>query len=140
MKRIFASASVLLVATGCGGLNYKPTQEMSFAQVVAGDCRKGTRTIVTAQVDQAYENTVLLRDSLNPQQTLPVQLGGRNWWRRAKDLVGESRYEVSRKRLADLAQTGTPVNVTLECRGVNTPVAQQISFVDQTGTRVAFDY
>lgn len=139
MKPITLISVALL--TGCAGLSYEPTQEQAFGQAAVQGCSSNNgRFIVRGNVSQAYENTVVLSDPADPRSTMSVTLPGRGTLARLRGIVGTSKYEASRQRLNELGASGTPVVVTLECQGGNAPLARDISFVNEDGSRGAISF
>lgn len=127
---------------GCASTSYEPVREQSFAQLAANGCvNGGQQVMVTAQVSKAYQDTVVLWDGTDPQQTIAATLGGRGPVARLRGWFGENKYELSEQQLNELAAQRTPVTVTLECSGAGVaPVARNISYQSQDGTRVAIGY
>lgn len=142
MKTIVLAITTALVAGGCASMTYRPATQESLSKVVEDGCRSGDTVIVSGQVSQAYENTVVLSDSTNPSTTLAVDIPGRgspaatmHRW------LGKSKYELTDEKLNQLRASGTPVTVTLQCKGSNMPpVARNIEFANADGTRVAIAY
>jgi hypothetical protein len=136
----FAGVVLALLVAGCAG--YQPARERNFAQAASEGCsNRGEAFIVTAQVSKAYENTVLLADSMDPEKTMSVTLPGRGLLARARGWVGTNKYEASMQRLTELSASRTPVTVTLECKGEKVaPIARNISFDNADGTRTAIAF
>jgi hypothetical protein len=134
--------STALVAGGCANMNYRPATQESLAKVVDDGCPSGNTAIVTGQVSQAYENTVVLADSANPSTTLAINLPGQGGpgatmhrW------LGKNKYQLTAEKLNQLRAQGTPVTATVECKGAKTPpVARNIEFADADGNKVAIAY
>ena len=142
MKTVVLAITTALVAGGCASMSYHPATEESLAKVVDDGCRSGDTAIVTGQVSQAYENTVVLADGTNPATTLAINLPGRgspsatmHRW------LGTNKYELTAEKLNQLRAQGTPVTATIECKGSKTPpVARNIEFANADGTKVAIAY
>lgn len=123
-------------------MTYRPAIQEPLSQVVDNGCRSGDTAIVTGQVSQAYENTVVLSDRTNPSTTLAIDLPGRgspsatvHRW------LGTNKYQLTVDKLDQLRAQGTPVTVTIQCKGPKvTPVARNIEFANADGSRVAIAY
>ena len=132
-----------LVLSACASRTYRPAVQEPISKVVSNGCgRNGDMIMVTGQVSQASENSIVLSDSSNAATTLAVNLPGRGspsstmrrWF-------GTSKYELTDQRLNELKAQGTPLTVTMECKGPRlTPVALSIEFPNPDGTRVAIAY
>ena len=132
-----------LALTACASRTYRPAVQEPISKVVSNGCgRNGDSLMVTGQVSQASENSIVLADSANSATTLAVNLPGRGspsstmrrWF-------GTSKYELTDQRLNELKAQGTPLMVTMECKGPRvTPVARGIEFPNPDGTRVAIAY
>jgi hypothetical protein len=133
---------ITALAGGCASMSYHPATQESLSRVVDDGCPSGNAAIVTGQVSQAYENTVVLADSTNPSTTLAIDLPGRgspaatmHRW------LGKSKYELTAEKLNQLRAQGTPVTATVECKGSRIPpVARNIQFANADGTRVEIAY
>ncbi len=142
MKIIALAVTGTLVAGGCANMTYRPATQESLSKVVNDGCRSGDTAIVTGQVSQAYENTVVLSEAANPSTTLAINLPGRgspaatmHRW------LGTSKYQLTAEKLNQLRAQGTPVTATIECKGSKIPpVARNIEFANADGTRVAIAY
>src|SRR5579872_6619448 len=86
-----------LVLTACASRTYRPAVEEPLSKVVSNGCgRNGDTIMVTGQVGNASENSVVLRDSEDSTATLAVNLPGRGspsstmrrWF-------GTSKYELT---------------------------------------------
>jgi hypothetical protein len=132
-----------LALTACASRTYRPAVQEPLSKVVSNGCgRNGDTVMVTGQVSQASENSIVLADSTNSTNTLAVNLPGRGspsstmrrWF-------GTSKYELTDQRLNELKAQGTPLMVTMECKGPRlTPVARSIEFPNPDGTRVEIAY
>ena len=138
MKRL--SMMALLALSACA--SYEPVRESNFAQLVSGGCRdEGQQTIVTAYVNKAYENTVVLWDGTDPQTTLAANLPRAGFGARLRNLFGESKNQMAAEQLNQVAQQRLPVSFTLECQGgTMAPLVRGVSYTDQQGQRVAIAY
>jgi hypothetical protein len=142
LKTIVLAFSTALVAAGCASMNYHPATQESLSKIVDDGCPSGDTAIVTGQVSQAYENTVVLADGANPATTLAIDLPGQgspsatmHRW------LGRNKYQLTAEKLNQLRAQGTPVTATIECKGSKTPpVARNIEFADADGSKVAIAY
>jgi hypothetical protein len=142
LKTIVLAISASVVAGGCASMSYRPATQESLTKIVDDGCRSGDTAIVTGQVSQAYENTVVLSDRNNASTTLAIELPGRgspgatmHRW------LGTSKYQLTAEKLNQLRAQRTPVTATIECRGSKIPpVARNIEFANADGTRVAIAY
>ena len=142
MRNIVLAITTALLAGGCASMTYRPATQESLSRVVNDGCRSGDTAIVRGQVSQASENTVVLSDTTNPSTTLAIDLPGHgspsatmHRW------LGTNKYQLTVEKLNQLRAQGTPVTVTLKCKGSNvTPVASNIEFANADGTRVAIAY
>lgn len=142
MKTIALAISTALVVGGCANMTYRPATQESLSKIVSDGCRSGDTAIVRGQVSQAYENTVVLSDITSPSTTLAINLPGRSspgatvhrW-------LGTSKYQLTADKLNQLRAQGTPVTVTVDCKGPKVaPVARNIEFANADGSRVAIAY
>lgn len=142
LKAIILALTTAVLVSGCANMTYRPATQESLSKVVDDGCRKGDTAIVTGQVSQAYENTVVLADAKDPSTTLAIDLPGRGspsatvhrWF-------GTSKYQLTAEKLNQLRAQGTPVTATIECKGAKVaPVARNIEFADADGTKVAIPY
>lgn len=142
MKTHLLIVSAAVLAGGCASMSYRPATQESLSRVVDNGCRKGDTAIVTGQVSQAYENTVVLSDATNPSTTLAIDLPGhgspsatvQRW-------LGTNKYQLTVEKLDQLRAQGTPVTATIDCKGDKvTPVARNIEFANADGTKVAIRY
>jgi hypothetical protein len=139
MKRLSVVAALALSACA----SYEPVRESNFPQLVSGGCRdEGRQTIVTAYVNKAYENTVILWDGSDPAATVAANLPRPGFGARLRGMFGgEGKNEVAAEQLSQVAQQRLPVTFTLECQGPNmAPLVRSVSYTDQQGQRVAIGY
>lgn len=137
-----ATVACAVALVGCGTMNYQPARERDIAQLADQGCgSKGETFIVRGQVSKAYENTVVLWDGVDPQRTMAFTLAGRSPLQRMRGWFGENKYEASRELLNQLSANRTPVTVTAVCQGGQTaPVANNLTYTDTSGQRVAIGY
>lgn len=128
--------------TACAATHYEPVQERPLSQVIAEGCGKpGERFLVTARVNKAYEDTVVLWDGLDPRRTLAVKVPNPGVLERARGWFGENKNEVMRRQLNDLGSQGQPVTAMLECQGSGVaPELVNVSFTNDKGQQIAIPY
>lgn len=141
MKLVIAFLPLLALG-GCSGMDYKPVQERSFAQLASNGCgEEGEQMLVEGYVSRAYQNTVVLWDGIDPQATTAITLPGRGWLARARGWFGDSKHEVSEQELNQLAAARIPVTFGVECQGRGVaPEARSIRYTNAQGQRVAIAY
>jgi hypothetical protein len=67
--RIALIVSVLAL-TACASRTYRPAVQEPLSKIVSNGCgRNGDTVMVTGQVSQASENSIVLADSTNPATT-----------------------------------------------------------------------
>jgi hypothetical protein len=143
MKLLIAATVSALALTACASRTYRPAVEEPLSKVVPNGCgRNGDTVIVTGQVSQAYENRIVLTDSTTSATTLAIDLPGRGSpTATMRRWFGTTKYELTAQRLNELKAQGTPLTVTIECKGPRVaPVARNIEFPNPDGTRVAIAY
>ena len=143
MKLRIAIMVGALALTACASRTYRPAVQEPISKVVSNGCgRNGDTVMVSGQVSQASENSIVLADNANSATTLAINLPGRGspsstmrrWF-------GTSKYELTAQRLNELKAQGTPLMATIECKGPRlTPVARSLEFPNPDGTRVAIAY
>lgn len=140
MKR-FSIVVVVLLTAACGTTSYKPVQEIEFERLAREGCqRSGDRFSVTAQINAAYRETIVLWNGRDPDQTVAVTLPPESVASKTRGIFGSSRYELSVDRLQDLRGRRTPVTVTMRCEGSGrTPTADRFSYFEN-GQRVEFEF
>lgn len=140
MKR-FSILIVVLMTAACGTTSYKPVQEIEFERFAKEGCqRSGDRFAVTAHINSAYRETIVLWNGRDSEQTVAVTLPPESVASKARGIFGSSRYELSVDRLQDLRGRRTPVTVNLRCEGSErTPTADRFSYYEN-GQRVEFEF
>jgi len=130
-----------LLAAGCGTTTYRPVEEIDFSQLAREGCkRKGDRFAVTAQINSASRETIVLWDGFERSRTVAVRLPKQGFGSRMQDRVGKSRYDVAFEQINELSARGTPVTVTMRCERVNmAPEADRFSYYEN-GQRVQFEF
>ena len=138
-------APVLLAAAmgvgGCSLYHYHPATEVGVEALAAKGCDNGDRVITRAELNQVYEDALVLWDGRDADSTVTVEFKGPGVARKTKSLVGQNRYERAYDALVEQRSHQRPVEVTMVCRGDHkTPTATRISFRDDGGDEVAFDF
>jgi hypothetical protein len=119
----------------------QPAVERDFDDIAATGCsNRDGDFIVRGMVSYANESTVVLSDPLDSRSTVSVTLPGRGPFARAKGVFARGKYEVSAERLNELRSAGTPVVITLKCKGNGTPVARNISYENSDGTQGSMSF
>ncbi len=120
--------------------SYQATREVSFATVARGGCGGDGLVIVRGQVSNATENSIVLTDPGEPTSSIAVRLPGRGVVARLKGMVGTNKYEESHEVLTRLKADGSPVTVTLDCKGNTAPTAQNLSYTNPDGSRSSITF
>jgi hypothetical protein len=120
---------------------YHPATEVDVEDLAAKGCEDGDRVITRAEVNQVYEDALVLWDGRDPDTTFTVGFRGPGIGRKTKSLVGRDRYETAYDALRELQRDDQPVEVTAVCRGKRkTPIATRFSFRDRGGEEIAFEF
>ena len=139
MKRILLTCATLL--TGSGALAYDPAEERELSDIAANGCRdRDGDFIVRGLVGNATKDTVVLADPADERTSMSLTLPGRGPFARARGAFGRSKHEAAEIRLNQLRADGTPVVVTLRCRGDGTPTARNISYITADGSRESITF
>jgi hypothetical protein len=135
---ILATAAMLCA---CSSVSYRPVQESSFNRLVEQGCtRAGDRFSVTAQVNSATRETIVLWDGYDGSRTVAVTLPAQGVGSRMRGVFGKSRYELGYERLNELRLNNTPVTVTMRCEAARmAPAADRFSY-HEGGRRVEFEF
>ena len=139
--RILILLAVASLAAGCGSVSYRPVQESAFDALAARGCtRSGDRFSVTAQVNSASREAVVLWDGSDNSRTVAVTLPRPGVGSKIRGVFGKNRYELGYERLESLRASGTPLNFTMRCEGAQmAPVADRFSYFEN-GRRVEFEF
>ena len=131
---------VAVLAFGCS-TSYRPVQEASFDRMIDVGCKsKSDRFSLTAQVNSASRDTIVLWDGRDGSRTLAIRLPDQGIGSRTRGVFGKSRYELGVERLEELRQRGTPVTFAMRCEGEEmAPVADRFSY-EENGQRVEFEF
>jgi hypothetical protein len=141
MRTVFLLFAAAALATGCGSTTYRPVQETDFNRLVNEGCtRKGDRFAVTAQINSASRETIVLWDGYDNSRTVAVRLPKQGFGSRLQDKIGKSRYEVAFEQLSELRARGAPVTFTMRCEATDmAPAADRFSYFEN-GQRVQFEF
>jgi hypothetical protein len=133
--------AVLLATAGCAGVSYHPVEETAFDRLVNQGCeRKGDRFSVTAQINSASRETVVLWDGYDGSRTVAVRLPRQGMGSRILAKVSKSRYELGYERLNELRVSAEPVMFTMRCEAKNmAPETDRFSYMEN-GARVQFEF
>lgn len=130
-----------LVLAGCTMYRYQPVEQREIEDLAERGCEKGERVMVLAEVNQVYEDSLVLWDGRDPETTYTLQIEGPGLGRKAKSLVGQSRYERAYDALQDVMEDDRRVEATFTCRGERrTPIATRIAFRDLGGDEIAYEF
>lgn len=143
MQLRIAFLVTVLALSACASRTYRPAVQEPLSRVVSNGCgRNGDIVMVSGQVSQASENSIVLTDSATSATTLAINLPGRGSPSSTmKRWFGTSKYELTDQRLNELKAQGTPLMVTMECKGPRlTPIARSIEFPNPDGNRVSIAY
>lgn len=140
MRIVFLLISTAL-ATGCGSMTYRPVQEIDFDRLVNDGCtRKGDRFAVTAQINSASRETIVLWDGNDGSRTVAVRLPKQGFGSRLQDKFGKSRYNLAFEQLNVLRASGAPVTLTMRCEAARmAPSADRFGYFEN-GQRVQFEF
>ena len=141
VRRLVLLSVVIVVATGCGSMTYRPVQEADFDRLVSDGCMQaGDRFAVTAQVNSASRETVVLWDGSDGSRSVAVRLPKQGFGSRMQDKVGQSRYELAFDQLNALRARGAPVTFTMRCEAAGmAPAADRFSYIE-SGQRVQYEF
>jgi hypothetical protein len=141
MKLQFFLIATATLAAGCSTVSYRPVQEVGFERLSSEGCRRaGDRFSVTALVNSATREALVLWDGSDGARTVVVTLPPAGVGSRVKGVFGKNRYELGHERLNELRASGTPANFTMRCEGTRmAPVADRFSYIDN-GSRVEFEF
>ena len=142
MKVVACVLATTLLAAACGGgVSYRPVAEVDFDRLLDKGCtRADDRFAVTAQINAAYRETIVLWDGRDGSRTVAVTLPEEGLGSKMRGVIGDSRYDLSLERLTQLRDRGTPVTINLRCeRAGAAPTADRFSYMDD-GQRIEFEF
>jgi hypothetical protein len=141
MKTLLLLSAVAVVTTGCGSMTYRPVQETNFDRLVSEGCtRKGDRFAVTAQINSASRETIVLWNGSDGARTVAVRLPEQGFGSRMQDKVGQSRYDLAFDQLNALRTSGEPVTFTMRCEAAGmAPAADRFSYFEND-RRVQYEF
>jgi hypothetical protein len=140
MKTLGILVGIALLG-GCASTSYRPVQETGFDRLASEGCRSsGDRFAVTARVNSATRENIVLWDGFDNSRTVSVQLPRQGAGTRIRGWFGKNRYELSFERLNELRANQTPITVSLRCEAARmAPVADRYSYFEN-GQRVEFEF
>jgi hypothetical protein len=140
MKTVCVIAAAAMLSA-CSSVAYRPVQETAFDQLVDRGCvRAGDRFSVTAQVNSATRETIVLWDGVDGARTAAVTLPAQGVGSKLRGVFGKSRYQLGYERLNELRASNTPVTVTMRCEAARmAPAADRFSY-NEAGQRVEFEF
>ncbi len=128
MKNIYLVAA--LVAS-TSALADKLAEERDFSEFAASGCKNDNGDfIIRGLVSSANEGTLVLTDPTDSRSTTSVTLPSR----------GDGGREATTQKLSELRAGRSTVVVTMQCDGDGTPLARQISYLDQDGRNGAITF
>jgi hypothetical protein len=132
---------IAVLVLGCGGMSYRPVQEASFERLADEGCgSRSDRFSLTAQVNSASRDTIVLWNGLDGSRTLAIRLPDQGMGSRTRGVFGKSRYELGVERLEELRARAAPVTFAMSCEGKGkAPVADRFSY-EENGQRVEFEF
>lgn len=141
MRTFFPILALAATTTACGSMTYRPVQETGFDRLVSDGCtREGDRFSVTAQINSASRETIVLWDGEDGSRTVAVRLPRQGLGSRMQDTVGQSRYDLAFGQLNTLRASGAPVTFTMRCEAAGmAPAADRFSYFDG-GQRVQYEF
>jgi len=142
MKVAACVIATALLATACGGgVSYRPVVEMDLDRLLDKGCTDAAdRFSVSAYINAAYRETIVLWDGRDGSRTVAVTLPEEGLGSKMRGVIGDSRYDLSLERLTQLRDSRTPVTANLRCdRAGAAPTADRFSYMDG-GQRVEFEF
>ena len=129
------------VLAGCTLYRYDPVREVDVEDLADRGCKDGDRVITRAELNQVYEDALVLWDGRDSETTLTVNFKGPGIARKTKSILGKDRYESAYEALRAVQEDERPIEVTIECRGERkTPIATRFSYRDEGGEEIAFEF
>jgi hypothetical protein len=129
VKYIYLMATALVASTPAFADTF--AEERDFGDFAASGCKNNNGDfLIRGLVSSANEGTLVLTDPTNSANTTSVTLPGR----------GDGNREATTQKLSELRAGRTAVVVTMQCDGDGTPLARQISYVDQGGRNGAITF
>lgn len=126
---------------GCSLYHYQPVKEVDVAKLASHGCEKGDRVSTRAELNQVYEDALVLWNGHDPSTTFTAEFKGPGIGRKTKSLVTKDRYERAYDALREVLASEQTVDVTLECRGERkTPIATRFSYRDRGGEEIAYEF
>jgi hypothetical protein len=121
---------------------YDPVREIDIEDLADDGCgKRGDRLLTNAEINQVYEDSVVLWDGREPDSTYTLHIRGPGMVRKTKSLVGKSRYERAYDALQEVMREEDEVTVTFVCKGERkAPVATRVSFRAEDGDEIAYEF
>lgn len=114
--RIAIVPAVLLLAACASTRNYAPVAPASFDELVANGCAGvESRFNITANVNAAFKETVVIWNGSDASRTMPLRLPKQGRLSRMRGAFGESIYDVNLEVLRGLATSGQQATFALAC-------------------------
>lgn len=141
MKSSLLLAALASFAVGCASVSYRPVQEIDFHTLSSQGCQRGgDRFSVTALINSATREAIVLWDGRNNADSVAITLPPPGMGSKISGMFGKNRYELGYERLNQLRESGTPVTFSLRCEGDEmAPIADRYSYNDN-GSRVEFEF
>lgn len=140
MKTLGILIAITLLG-GCASTSYRPVQETDFDRWASQGCtRSGERFAVTAQVNSATRENIVLWNGFDSSRTVSVQLPKQGARSTMRGWFGKNRYELSFERLNELRISATPITLSLRCESPRmAPIADRFSYFED-GQRIEFEF
>ena len=136
-----ALVTLALLASGCAMYRYDPVKEVDVDDLAEHGCDKGDRVSTRAELNEVREDALVLWDGRDPDTAFTVNFKGPGIARKTKSTFGQDRYEKAYETLREVLAAERPVDVTVECRGERkTPIATRLSYRDDGGDEIAFEF
>lgn len=110
-------APLLLMLTACASTrNYQPVAPASFDDLSASGCGEvESRFNITAHVNSAFKETVVIWNGRDATRTVPLTLPKQSRLSRMRGAIGDSIYDVNLEVLRGLAARAQPATFALFC-------------------------
>ncbi len=116
MKLFLIVPAALLLSACASTRNYQPVAPVSFEELSAQGCAAvGSRFNITAHVNSAFKETVVIWNGIDATRTVPLTLPKQGRFSRMRGAVGSSIFDVNLEVLRGLAASGQPATFALSC-------------------------